>query len=138
MLSACVSVTCSTVSDTGCEVSDTGGEVSETGGAPRSELLAELGEGATSRLVELTDALRAGGVRVGVGELLAAHRALRAIGGADRADAYTALQCVMCSRKDDLPRFTRAFIAVFGADPTVSEQPADEPGRSSAPRCPVP
>ena len=54
--------------------------------------------------------MRAGGVRVGVGELLAAHRALSAVDASDRDAAYFALRATLCSRHDDLAAFD-AFAA---------------------------
>jgi uncharacterized protein with von Willebrand factor type A (vWA) domain len=54
------------------------------------------------------------GVRVGVGELLGAHRALAAVDPSSRDDARLALRAVLCSDRADLPRFEAAFVAVFG------------------------
>jgi uncharacterized protein with von Willebrand factor type A (vWA) domain len=62
----------------------------------------------------LTATLRAGGARVGVGDLLAAHRALAAIDCSSREDARLALRAVLCTRRADLERFDLAFLAVFG------------------------
>ena len=45
--------------------------------------------------------MRAGGARVGVGELLAAHRALAAVDPASRAEAYFALRAALCSSRAD-------------------------------------
>jgi hypothetical protein len=71
---------------------------------------------------EVTDAvsrlgatLRAAGVRVGVGELLAAHRALGAVDAGRRDEAYFALRTTLCSHRDDLAAFDEAFDACFGA-----------------------
>ena len=66
------------------------------------------------RLGLLAASLRAGGVRVGVGELLAAHRALAAVDPASRRDSYHALRTVLCSRHDDLEVFDAAFLECFG------------------------
>ena len=60
--------------------------------------------------------MRAGGVRVGVDELLAAHRALAAVDPADRCAAYYALRPVLCSRHEDLATFDAAFGEWFGRD----------------------
>jgi uncharacterized protein with von Willebrand factor type A (vWA) domain len=73
-------------------------------------------EAVTDRLAALAQALRAEGSRIGVGELLDAHRALLAIDTASRNDARLALRAVLCSRHAELERFDRAFVAVFGAD----------------------
>src|SRR5687767_1865657 len=59
--------------------------------------------------------MRACGAAVGVGELLAAHRALAAVEPASRAEAYFALRAALCSSHADLERFEAAFAAVFGA-----------------------
>ncbi len=61
--------------------------------------------------------LRARGVRVGVGELLAAHRALDVIDAARPDEARAALHAVLCSRHDDLAAFDAAWRATFGGDP---------------------
>ena len=76
--------------------------------------LAPLGESVVSRLAELAGALRAQGTRVGVGELLGAHRALAAVDGASREEARLALRTVLCSQHRDLQRFDLAFLSVFG------------------------
>ncbi len=66
------------------------------------------------RLTTLTALLRAGGVRVGTGELESAARAMAAIDPSQRGDVYLALRAVMCSRRTDHPVFDSAFSAVFG------------------------
>jgi uncharacterized protein with von Willebrand factor type A (vWA) domain len=72
-------------------------------------------EGAvTERLAALSALLRAQGTRVGVGELLSAHRALAAVDAGSREDARLALRAVLCSARADLARFEAAFVAVFG------------------------
>jgi len=78
------------------------------------------------RLGHLAASLRAGGVRVGVGELLAAHRALAAVDPSSRGDAYNALRTVLCSRRSDLEVFDAAFTECFG-DPPAPEAIRDEP-----------
>ncbi len=92
----------------------------------------------TDRLAALGMEMRAEGVRVGVGELLTAHRALAAVDASAREDARLALRTVMCSRRDDLERFDRAFLAVFGdGRPPGRENPLSELGeveRSVLPR----
>jgi uncharacterized protein with von Willebrand factor type A (vWA) domain len=72
--------------------------------------------GVTARLQDLVAELRARGVRAGVGELLAAHRALAAIDAGDREEAYYALRAVLCSSHADHAPFADAFAAVFAAD----------------------
>jgi hypothetical protein len=64
---------------------------------------------------------------VGVGELLAAHRALAAVDPSSREDSRLALRLALCSGRADLERFDRAFAAVFGEpgppgpDPSLPE-----------------
>ena len=78
----------------------------------------------TGRLTLLVASMRAGGARVGVGELLAAHRALAAIDPSDRDTAYFALRASLCSRRDDIPPFDAAFAEWFSAPPPdVPEAP---------------
>ena len=48
------------------------------------------------------------------GELLSAHRALRASIASDRVESYLALRAVLCSRQEDLAPFDAAFVEVFG------------------------
>jgi uncharacterized protein len=87
--------------------------VSDPGAALPAE--ARRASGAVlDRLTTLTALLRAGGVRVGTGELEAAARAMAAIDPSQRGDVYLALRAVMCSRRTDHPVFDSAFSAVFG------------------------
>jgi uncharacterized protein with von Willebrand factor type A (vWA) domain len=90
----------------------------------------------------LTAALRAQGSRVGVGELLAAHRALAAVDSSSREDSRLALRTVLCSDRADLPRFDLAFQAVFGSGrPLDASDPLEELGsvaRAALPRAAVP
>lgn len=70
--------------------------------------------------------MRAEGARVGVGEVLSAHRAIAAIDCTSRTDSRLALRAVMCSRREDLARFDRAFVAVFGDErPAGHDQSLD-------------
>jgi uncharacterized protein len=66
------------------------------------------------RLATLAALLRAGGVRVGTGELAAGARAMGAIDASSRGNVYLALRAVLCSRHSDHPIFDAAFSAVFG------------------------
>src|SRR5579862_8249148 len=59
--------------------------------------------------------MRRDGARVGLGELLTAHRALAAVDAADRAQAHHALRAALCSCREDLARFDAAFEEVFGS-----------------------
>lgn len=80
-----------------------------------------LGARLTGRLALLAASMRAGGARVGVDELLGAHRALAAVDPADRSAAYFALRAALCSKRDDLAAFDAAFAEWFIPLP---EQPA--------------
>jgi len=66
-----------------------------------------------TRVSDLAAYLRATGAHVGVGELLAAHRALAAVDPAAPGDAFFALRAALCSSRADLDRFAEAFAAVF-------------------------
>jgi uncharacterized protein len=87
-----------------------------------SERPGGLGAGMTGRLALLVASMRAGGARVGVDELLTAHRVLRAVDAADRDRAYLALRAALCSRRDDLVVFEAAFAATFGRRPEDDEE----------------
>jgi uncharacterized protein with von Willebrand factor type A (vWA) domain len=82
-----------------------------------------LGPRLTGRLTLLAASMRAGGVRVGVGELLAAHRALSAVDAGDRDAAYFALRATLCSRREDLPAFDAAFAEWFLPAPAPLPEP---------------
>jgi uncharacterized protein with von Willebrand factor type A (vWA) domain len=84
-----------------------------------------LGARVTGRLAMLAASMRAGGARVGVGELLSAHRALAAVDPSDREAAYFALRATLCSRRDDLPAFDAAFAEWFVPPPAAPPEPAD-------------
>jgi uncharacterized protein with von Willebrand factor type A (vWA) domain len=73
-----------------------------------------VSEAVVERLGALAALLRASGTRVGLGELLTAHRALAAVDCASREDARLALRAVLCSSRADLERFDAAFMTVFG------------------------
>ncbi|HEX8103223.1 MAG TPA: VWA domain-containing protein [Solirubrobacteraceae bacterium] len=72
-------------------------------------------EAVVAPVSDLAARLRAGGVRVGVGEVLAAHRALAAVDPASRWDAYYALRAVLCAAHRDFEVFDAAFADTFGA-----------------------
>ena len=76
-----------------------------------------MSDAVTERLSSLGAELRGEGVRVGLDELLAAHRALAAVDPASRQDAFYALRAALCSRREDLEAFERSFEAVFGRAP---------------------
>jgi uncharacterized protein with von Willebrand factor type A (vWA) domain len=94
----------------------------------------------TARLSELAAHMRAGGSAVGVGELLAAHRALAAVDAASPTDAYLALRATLCSSQADFVRFAEAFAAVFPA-PGDGSDPFEQLGRierAALPRVGIP
>jgi uncharacterized protein with von Willebrand factor type A (vWA) domain len=99
-----------------------------------------VSEAVTARLSDLAANMRAAGAPVGVGELLAAHRALAAVDCASRADSYFALRAVMCSSHLELALFADAFAAVFDAsDPAAGGLPELGPFASPAlPRMGIP
>jgi hypothetical protein len=85
--------------------------------------------------------MREAGARVGVGEVLAGHRALAAVDPADREDAYHALRAVLCSSRRDLAVFDAAWAATFPQpEPEVDEAlaAAMESARAALPRTAVP
>jgi uncharacterized protein len=95
----------------------------------------------TGRLALLVASMRAGGARVGVDELLTAHRVLRAVDAADRDEAYLSLRSALCSRRDDLVVFDAAFAVTFGRGPEHDEERerheiVDELRDSAAPALP--
>jgi uncharacterized protein len=87
--------------------------VSDPGAALPAELRRASGA-VLDRLATLAALMRAGGVRVGTGELELAARALRAVDAAQRGDVFLGLRAVLCSRRADHPVFDAAFTAVFG------------------------
>ena len=82
-----------------------------------------LGLRLTGRLALLAASMRAAGARVGVDELLGAHRALAAVDPADRSAAYFALRATLCSRHDDFA----AFDAALHKNPHLQVQAVREP-----------
>jgi uncharacterized protein len=101
----------------------------------------DLGARVTGRLALLAASMRASGARVGVGELLGAHRALVAVDPSDRAGAYFALRSTLCSRHDDLAAFDAAFAEWLGTGrPDQPEPPAvlDEVAKVVLPSFAVP
>jgi uncharacterized protein with von Willebrand factor type A (vWA) domain len=96
----------------------------------------------TPRLQELAAALRGLGVRVGVGEVLAAHRALAAVDAGSREEAFYALRATLCSSRADHAAFALAFAEVFGSRARPpGEDPFEALGaieRAALPRVAVP
>jgi uncharacterized protein len=92
------------------------------------------------RVSALAAYLRASGAAVGVGELLAAHRALAAVDPTSRAEAYFALRAALCSSRADFDLFAEAFAVVFAAA-GEPENPLEALGnieRAALPRVGVP
>ena len=86
-------------------------------------------------VVALARAMRAGGARVGTGEVEAAARALGVV-GASREDAYLGLRAVMCSRREDLADLRRGLREVFaGADGGARRAAVRDAARASSWRC---
>jgi uncharacterized protein len=100
-----------------------------------------LGVRVTGRLALLAASMRAGGARVGVDELLGAHRALRVVDPTSRVDAYFALRAALCSRRDDLPVFDAAFAQWFAPRGRADANPPpglDEIATVALPRMAMP
>jgi len=100
-----------------------------------------LGARLTGKLTLLAASMRAAGVRVGIGELLSAHRALGAVDPADRDAAYFALRTTLCSRHEDLPAFDAAFAEWLSPRPLLAPEPPpllDDAARLALPRTAVP
>jgi uncharacterized protein with von Willebrand factor type A (vWA) domain len=94
----------------------------------------------TARLAVLVASMRAGGARVGVGDLLTAHKALAAVDAADRSEARVALQAALCKKRSDLDVFVAAFDATFGEALEERRQPVELPPEATLvlPRVGVP
>src|SRR4051794_1397511 len=93
----------------------------------------------TARLAALVASMRAGGVRLGMGDLLTAHRALAAVDASKRDESYLALRAALCKSEADRDPFDAAFIALFGEETTIRE-PVELPEAASlvVPRVAVP
>jgi uncharacterized protein with von Willebrand factor type A (vWA) domain len=83
----------------------------------------------SERVSALAAELRARGVRVGVGEVLAAHRALAAVDAASREEAYHALRAALCSSHADVEAFPAAWTAVFGSAGDPLRDPLEDLGQ---------
>jgi uncharacterized protein len=78
-------------------------------------------EAVTGPLSELASRMRSGGARVGLGELLGAHRALGAVDSASRVESYFALRAALCSSRADQALFAQAFADTFAGEPMPPE-----------------
>jgi uncharacterized protein with von Willebrand factor type A (vWA) domain len=113
------------------------------GGAAEADGLG-AGEGGLrvgAALSRLTALMRAGGVPVGVGDLLAAHRALAAVDATSREEAFYALRAALCASHADLAVFAEAFALAFAAPEEEREDPLEQLGmieRAALPRLGIP
>jgi hypothetical protein len=84
--------------------------------------------------------MRAAGARVGVDEVIRAHRALATVDPADRSAAYFALRATLCSRHDDFEAFDAAFAELFARAPLEAPALPEElkPASLVLPRVGVP
>ena len=92
-------------------------------------------------LSQLGALMRAGGVPVGVGDLLAAHRALAAVDAASREEAFYALRAALCASHADLAVFAEAFALAFAVPEEEREDPLEQLGqieRAAMPRVGIP
>jgi uncharacterized protein with von Willebrand factor type A (vWA) domain len=92
--------------------------------------VSDPGEAVIDRIGAIASTMRVLGARVGMGEVLGAHRALASVDCVSRDETRLALRTVLCSGKDDLPRFERAFASVFGNEYVPDpESPLEELGK---------
>jgi len=103
------------------------------------------GSAVSDRLGALCTLLRERGVRVGTGELIAAHRALHALPDpGDAALARIALRATLCSARDHLEAFDAAWLEWHhgaldaGVDASPDRPELDEAMRALLPRTLVP
>ena len=85
--------------------------------------------------------MRAGGAHVGVGDLLAAHRALAAVDASQREEAFYALRAALCSSHADMAVFAEAFAIAFAAPEEERDDPLEQLGeieRAALPRMGIP
>src|SRR3954447_23787434 len=94
----------------------------------------------TARLALLVGSMRAGGARVGVGDLLTAHKALASVDASSRDDAFLALRAALCKKRSDLDVFLAAFDATFGTPDDARLEPVELPDAATlvVPRVGVP
>jgi uncharacterized protein with von Willebrand factor type A (vWA) domain len=95
----------------------------------------------TGPLSRLGAAMRERGARVGVGELLTAHRALAAVDATQRDEAFFALRAALCATHAEMAIFAEAFAIVFADPDDEHEDPLEALGqieRAALPRLGVP
>src|SRR5690349_13026527 len=81
----------------------------------------------TAKLALLVASMRAGGARVGVGDLITAHRALAAVDAGNREESYFGLRAALCKQRSDLELFEAAFDATFGTADEARLAPVELP-----------
>jgi uncharacterized protein with von Willebrand factor type A (vWA) domain len=99
------------------------------------------GERVAGSLSRLAALMRAGGAHVGVGDLLAAHRALAAVDASRREEAFYALRAALCASHRDMSVFAEAFAIAFAAPEEERTDPLSELGeieRAAMPRLGIP
>ena len=100
----------------------------------------DVAAGLAARVSDLAAYLRLAGAAVGVGELLAAHRALAAVDPSSRAETFFALRAALCSSRADFRIFAEAFAAVFAVAERLDD-PLEQLGRierAALPRMGIP
>ncbi len=72
-----------------------------------------VSEAVTGRISALAEYMRVAGAPVGVGEVVAALRALEAVNPVSRRESFFALRASLCSSRADFDLFAEAFAVVF-------------------------
>ena len=99
----------------------------------------EMGDHLSGQVARLAAVMRASGARVGLGEVLAAERALAAVDASNRTEVFFALRAALCSTRAELNGFAAAFTVIFGAE--HAPDPLDDLGeiaKQALPRVAVP
>src|SRR4051794_41001848 len=94
----------------------------------------------TARLALLAASMRVGGARLGLGDVITAHRALAAVDAASRSEARLALRAALCKRHADIELFDAAFESVFGTELPEAREAVELPDAAKlvVPRIGVP
>jgi uncharacterized protein with von Willebrand factor type A (vWA) domain len=93
----------------------------------------------SARVSALAAEMRARGARVGLGEVLAAQRALAAVDASSRSEAFFALRAALCSSRAEVVAFTEAFACVFGTEePASALEQLGEVAKTALPRVALP
>jgi len=98
-----------------------------------------MGDHLSGQVARLAAVMRASGARVGLGEVLAAERALAAVDASNRTEVFFALRAALCSTRAELNGFAAAFTVIFGAE--HAPDPLDDLGeiaKQALPRVAVP